>query len=961
MAREYALPSTSTFIQDFGLNVTPQPTLKNRRVVILGTAEDGPMYEPVLVDKPEDAEIVWGRSTQGELVRGVFECWGAQEGNPNVVGVRIGNGIKGTLEVLESDSYGVNEEQPDNNGDGVTAITLEARFPGAIYNQVTAKYDDRRNVAIYNPKTGLTSTFSVDTKNPNNTSVDAHNVQELTDAINADRNLNSIIKATTSGILTDYEVKVRSTTNGINQTSNGIKVDLKKLMQVSGVVADEDNAFMVPDPILPYGVTEEDAGGLALKNLTITNNLIVIDEIESVSTSEYSKLTFDGNTSAFEFNPLDGKGTSRWDTIQALYDYDDDSQYMSDPSGNVVSEFIYSVDNALIDQIPTDEDGLDQSGIFTITTPLPLDDSEEPWIPTTDGIALDWIATQSDYSNYYSATTSGYAEATCQGIETKTTDAGNELRPSGFVRVFVSDDVDPNGNWTELPYHNESGVYISSFTAPTANDAGVATFSIGADAYLANSGGYESIYFSRTGNYADRVKFTNMAQLVDGDGGIREDVYIRIVANTVKGFVSEVENLPQLEANVSDNVTHYFVRGQEVLLNTPPPFPMIVNYGTRIVYEPDTNIAISDAVNGEITFTNPNLLPGPAGGALQSDRDSSIRFRYTYLANFPAFTSAAVSIKDGTNGTKMTVKQKEVELRKAYNYLRDFESTLWVPMGAYIDSVKQDWNKTTGLKENQSNSYAIDLEEFLDELSINSIQPHAVLGVSQIPDDTLVARDEWVKNLTEVDINDPVRAANVMANIQSKYLSIAAFEPIFLNIGRGQPYSNNGQAAYAGMLSSLPYDISPTNKSIAGISATRKTFSIRQYEALNSMRYVAMRTRRGANPVIVNDVTAAPYGSDFISWSTYSITAEAADRVKRIAEAYLGRPNSVEIRNAMDQDISEELQSMSGLQAYNFTLTSTIEQQVLGVVEIDLILVPIFTMKKIRTTVKLRKSLPTIG
>ena len=32
---------------------------------------------------------------------------------------------------------------------------------------------------------------------------------------------------------------------------------------------------------------------------------------------------------------------------------------------------------------------------------------------------------------------------------------------------------------------------------------------------------------------------------------------------------------------------------------------------------------------------------------------------------------------------------------------------------------------------------------------------------------------------------------------------------------------------------------------------------------------------------------------------------------------------------------------------------------VLGVVEIDLIIVPIFTMKKIRTTVKLRKSLPT--
>jgi hypothetical protein len=77
-------------------------------------------------------------------------------------------------------------------------------------------------------------------------------------------------------------------------------------------------------------------------------------------------------------------------------------------------------------------------------------------------------------------------------------------------------------------------------------------------------------------------------------------------------FLTEVENLPQLEANTSSNATHYFVRGQELLLNAPAAFPMIVNYGTRITYEADSNVTISDLVNGEITFTNPNLLPGPA-------------------------------------------------------------------------------------------------------------------------------------------------------------------------------------------------------------------------------------------------------------------------------------------------------------------------------------------------------------
>jgi len=190
-------------------------------------------------------------------------------------------------------------------------------------------------------------------------------------------------------------------------------------------------------------------------------------------------------------------------------------------------------------------------------------------------------------------------------------------------------------------------------------------------------------------------------------------------------------------------------------------------------------------------------------------------------------------------------------------------------------------------------------------------------------------------------------------------MSVAAFEPIFLNIGRGQPYTANGQAAYAGMIASMPYDISPTNKFINGISSLRYRLSIAQYEALNSMRYVTMKVRPGRTPVIIEDVTAAPFGSDFVNWTTFSITKEASDRVKGVANEFIGKPNSVEVRTSLEQLIANSLNNMDGLRAFDFTLTSSPTQQVLGIIEIDLILVPIFTIKKIRTTVKLRKNLPT--
>jgi hypothetical protein len=157
----------------------------------------------------------------------------------------------------------------------------------------------------------------------------------------------------------------------------------------------------------------------------------------------------------------------------------------------------------------------------------------------------------------------------------------------------------------------------------------------------------------------------------------------------------------------------------------------------------------------------------------------------------------------------------------------------------------------------------------------------------------------------------------------------------------------------------MPYDLSPTNKTIRGVNNIRYDIATSQLEALNSMRYVIMKNRPGRAPVIVEDVTAAPYGSDFVNWSTFSITAEAANRVKRVANEFIGKPNSVEVRTSLEQLISNALMTMDGLRAFDFSLVSSPTQQVLGIIEIDLILVPVFTIKKIRTTVKLRKNLAT--
>ena len=916
MAKEINLPSPVTYIQDYGLNVTPAPSQRNKRVVLIGTAEDGPMYEPIQIEKPEDAEFVWGRLGNGDLVRGIFECWDVQGGHPTVVGVRIGTGKVATLEIEESTGSGSDQEF----GGNLTSLKLEAINPGSVYNGVSIGYDENRNVAIYNPKTGTISTFSVDTENPNNVNVNAHNVAELVDAINADAHLNSIIKASYSGILSDYEICVRSNSVGINSTSTSVEVDLYDVLSNGYVTT---SGFMVPHPIH--------------SGISAANNLIRVEAIEAVSISQWEQIECAGKVAnKFGLMPLDGKSPASWNTIQTMFDYDGNSEYSQDPSGNIVSEFIYNINYGLMD-VGAGEGGPSRSGGYYISgsgtntvrfnVPLCIDDSDETLnARVASGVIGSGLGIGATYNSY----ASNWRMATCSGIAPKLVD--NQLvRPSGKILIQAGLSNDPNDFWQDLPYDTTSGIYLSSYDRTNK----VAIFSIGPSGF----------------------RDTVMQTLVDTNNVIRPNVYLRIVANTVKGFLNEKENLNVLSS--SSTLTDYFVRGQEILFNTAPAFNMTVNYGTRIEYEVGGNVTVDDAANGKIKFNDLNLLPGPGGGPLTTADNTYIRFRYYYLPTWPNITTAAESLSGGTDGTGLNSRQRKEELTKAYDKLRNYGADLWVPMGAFIDELAERFNPITGLKETIPTDFVSDLTEFLEDLSINNIQPHAILGVKPMDEVTQASKDLWVKRLTERDLKDPNRGANIMSQIGSKFMSVVAFEPVFLNIGRGRPYVANGQASYAGMLASMPYDISPTNKSISGIQGLRFALSISQYEALNGFRYVTMKNKPGRDPVIIEDVTAALVGSDFVNWSTYSITAEAANRVYNIAETFIGRPNSVEVRTSLEQLISNTLMSMSGLRGYDFSITSTPTQQVLGIIEVDLILVPVFTIKKIRTTVKLRKNLPS--
>lgn len=950
------LPGVKSIIQDYGLNVSPEPQILNDSILIIGTASDGPMYDPIPILNKDQATAVFGSFGAGTLVRGIYESMDATiEGTPDIRGMRVGNGQKSVLEVDERTTTSSSWDTPTT---GRKSLKLQAVYPGSKYNAVSVFQDENKKINIYNPKTGKYSTFTYDDTNPNNTSVDARNVQELVDAINADANTSAAMVASTSGISTQFEVSgITTASSGVSSVAGRAILDLKWML----------NGY-------PTTTNVRATGYVFTTNTSATaGNLISeLEEIFALSVSRPTLLETRGSTSVtVTLSPFDGKGDSRFDTIQAMEDYDSDNIFFHKPSGGgVISEYMSYLDREVLPDVTTltsgllswtqdyavagwfqapddsqEEIGSDASGIiFTVTDK----DGNAGTTTLAKYPCIALAAVRASSGSYYGAT-NGYVGGIFDDIDASGADyqrctasgiAGYLTNP-GKVIIEVSETGGASDSeWSECFYHPISGIYVSGFNV--AGGTGTATLAIGS-----NATGYTG-----TGNLV-------AANLISSGAVIQADRYIRISCNTVKGFLSEAESLPNLEGASSDWLT-YFFRGKEVIFSNTVPFDTIVNYGTKVNFEPGSDVVITDAHNGQIKFVS-DTQPGPSGGTLDPSLGTIIGLKYKHLPQFPAITTAALSLDGGSDGTEISNATLYDEFATAYDYLENYDVNVVVPIGANLDATRNGFNAITGIEEITNAQFQVQLQEFLEKVSEDVNETVGVMGVEQADTNRLNDVKTWVKRLTVQDLSDPTRGANIMPLLDTRHISVCAFEPVFDNLG-GLPYTANGQASYAGMVSSLEPHYSPTNKSIPNALRTRFDLSNSQLEALSDMRYVSMRKKSGRRPVITDAMTAAATGSDFVRLTTVRITFAAMDVVRKVCDPFIGQPNDQAKRNAMEAAITRGLSQMveaGALRKYAFTISSSPTQQVLGRVNIDLILVPIFEIRSIRTTVKLRTEIPT--
>jgi hypothetical protein len=112
-----------------------------------------------------------------------------------------------------------------------------------------------------------------------------------------------------------------------------------------------------------------------------------------------------------------------------------------------------------------------------------------------------------------------------------------------------------------------------------------------------------------------------------------------------------------------------------------------------------------------------------------------------------------------------------------------------------------------------------------------------------------------------------------------------------------------------------------------------------------------------STPYVVDGVTSGAPGCDYSDIAIVKVVTDVVDNIRQVADPFIGEQNTVEQRNALSALISKRLAKLVELgeiQSYEFEVSATIQQQLLGEASIALTIIPAMTLKKITTVVALR-------
>ncbi|CDQ41814.1 hypothetical protein [Virgibacillus salexigens] len=247
------------------------------------------------------------------------------------------------------------------------------------------------------------------------------------------------------------------------------------------------------------------------------------------------------------------------------------------------------------------------------------------------------------------------------------------------------------------------------------------------------------------------------------------------------------------------------------------------------------------------------------------------------------------------------------------------------------------------------------------------------IGMTPVKNASLLGIQDHIDQLMASDINNHFMynegTHDVVLNEENEPIDIGHYVNVVFGPEVGLvneklgSYVASGAVIYAALNSLLNPEVSTTNKEIS-IQGMRYNLSEAQHNQLAGARFVTFEERvtpNGSRQFKVKDgVTAGQPNSDYERLSTVNITHATVQLIRTKSEPFIGLPNGLAQRNSLATEIQAGLDTLKErgvLQDFKFSIYTSSREKVLGNAFITLELVPEFETRRIHTSVALRQSL----
>lgn len=262
-------------------------------------------------------------------------------------------------------------------------------------------------------------------------------------------------------------------------------------------------------------------------------------------------------------------------------------------------------------------------------------------------------------------------------------------------------------------------------------------------------------------------------------------------------------------------------------------------------------------------------------------------------------------------------------------------------------------------------NFARQLAQHCFAVGTNTASTHGIIGVKPILDTSLKSVANRISELASLRLDSTLvlKKSNGTNYLDQNNMPYPIGRKVSVTLGQyivrtddNYSYVSNLAAGYAGMVSNLPLDQSSTCQTI-NVPNPMFELTSTQLSTATKAGFVTIKNSYTKDLVITDGITMASVDSPYKRLSASRVSDSVEGLIRSACEPFIGKANNLANQNSLKSAIKSNLDKIKGkiIEDYQFKLITNRASNVLGILDIDTAIIPIYEIKEIRNRITIRE------